>query len=120
MRFGYVVGEKDVILTRQRSEHVGRGQHLIAVFGEFEIGDHLRMQKAHQIAEYREFEAGHDLFGHRRAADHMAALEHERLQPGAGEVGAAGQPIVAAPDDDGVVPLRHARELLTTFIALKF
>ena len=65
------------------------------------------MQQAHQVAEDGEPEAGHDLFGDGRAADDRAALEHQRLLAGAGEIGAAGQPVVPAADDDGVVSLDH-------------
>ena len=77
------------------------------------------MQQAHQIAEDGELEAGHDLLRHRGAADHVPALEHERLQAGASEIGAAGQPVVAAPDDDGVVALRHAARTLGDFACIK-
>ena len=38
----------------------------------------------------------------RRAAEALAALEHEHRLPGAGEVGRGGQPVVAAADDHRV------------------
>ena len=39
----------------------------------------------------------------RRAADDRAGLEHERAQPGLGEVGRGDQPVVPGADDDRVV-----------------
>ena len=46
--------------------------------------------------------AGEGLAG-RRAADDRAGLEHERAQPGPGQVGRGHQPVVPAADDDRVV-----------------
>ena len=111
LRLGDIVGEDDVIIARQHAEHVGRRQHLVTVFGEFEIGDDPRVQEAHQIAEDGKLEAGHDLLGHRRAAEHGATLQHQRLQAGAREIGAAGQSVMAASDDDRVIALRHVSVL---------
>ena len=65
------------------------------------------MQQAHQIAEDGEVEAGHHLLGHGRAAEHVAPLKHQRLQAGAREIGAAGQSVMAASDDDRVIPFGH-------------
>ena len=47
--------------------------------------------------------SGEYLFGDRGAAEHMAPFQHEHALPRAGEVGGAGEAIVAAPDDDDVV-----------------
>ena len=46
---------------------------------------------------------GPELLGDRRAADEMAALEDQRLQPVFGEVRRVHQAVVAAADDDRVV-----------------
>ena len=68
----------------------------------------FRMQQAHRAAERGELEAGHRLLGDRGAAEHLAAFEHQRTQPGAREIGAAGQAVVAAADDDRVVTFGQA------------
>ena len=46
---------------------------------------------------------GTDLFGHRRAAQDVASLEHDDTRAGAREVRGAGQAVMSAADDDGVV-----------------
>ena len=74
-------------------------------FGQLEVADDLGPQQADDVAEDREPEAREDLLGDRRAAEDVALLEDERLQPGAGEVGGADQAVVAAADDDRVVGL---------------
>jgi len=44
-----------------------------------------------------------DRFGDGRAAERGAALEHQTRAPRQCEVGACGEPVVAASDDDRVV-----------------
>ena len=107
LRLGDVVRENDALPPVDRPEHVGRRQDLKAVPLEVEIGDDFRMQQAHQVAEGRGPEAGRERFGDGRATDDRAALEHQRLLAGAGEIGGAGQPVVSGSDDDGVVSLDH-------------
>ena len=101
------VAEHDVVAAPERTEHVGGGQHLEAVAAEIEVGDHLRVQQAHQVAEHAEPEAGDDLLGDRGPADHVAALEHDGAQSRAREVAAAHESVVAATEDDGVVAVGH-------------
>ncbi len=43
------------------------------------------------------------LLAHGRAAEDVAALEHEHLAAGLGQVGGARQAVVPAADDDGIV-----------------
>ena len=62
-------------------------------------------EQADDVAEDREAEAREELLGDGGAAEHVALLEDEGLQPGAGEVGRADEAVVAATDDDGVVGL---------------
>ena len=95
-----------VVLRRERAVH---RQDLQSEPGQLEVADDLRSQQTHDVAADRELEAGEDLFGNRRAAEHIAALEHECLLASLGEVGGAGQPVVAAADHDGVVARRHGR-----------
>ena len=71
-----------------------------------ELADDLRPQQRHDVRADRELEAGEDLLGDRGAAEHVPALEHEHLAARARQVGGAGQPVVAAADDDRVVSSR--------------
>ena len=71
-----------------------------------EVADDLGTEQAHDVGEDRELEAREDLLGDRRAADQVAALEHEHRSPGAREVRRGDEPVVPAADDDRVVPVR--------------
>ena len=68
-----------------------------------ELADDLRAQQRDDVGADREAEAGKHLLGDGRAAEHVPALEHEHLAPGAREIGGGGQAVVAAADDDRVV-----------------
>ena len=76
--------------------------------GKVQLADDLGPQQRDDVREDREAEAREDLLGHGRAAEDVAPLEDERLHPGPGQVRGRDQPVVAAADDDRVVPLRHA------------
>ena len=83
------------------------GQDVEAVARQVELADDLRPEQRHDVREDREAEAREDLLGHRRAPEHVAALEHDGLQPRAREIGGADQAVVAAADHDRVVALGH-------------
>ena len=72
-------------------------------FGQLEVVDDVRPQQAQGVRERREPEARAELLGDGRAADEVAPLEDQRLEPGLREVGAVDEAVVAAADDDGVV-----------------
>ena len=61
-------------------------------------------------------EPGRELLGHAAAADELAALEDQRLQPGAGEVEAGDETVVAPADDHGVVAVRCRHQLSSRLI----
>ena len=48
-----------------------------------------------------------DLLGRRHAADGMVLIDDERPQARPRQVAGAGQAVVAGPDDDRVIELRH-------------
>ena len=60
-------------------------------------------QQRDDVGADRELEAREDLFGDGRAAEHVAALEHEHLLARAREIGGVDEAVVAAADDDDVV-----------------
>ena len=73
-----------------------------------ELADDFRAQQRDDVRADGELEAREDLFRHRRAAEDVAALEHQHLAAGARQVGGGRQAVVAAADDDDVV--LHARD----------
>ncbi len=100
---GVVLAHQQVVAVLHRAE---RGRHQDrheAVLDEVEVLDDVGPQEAERVRERREPEARPELLGDRRAADQVASLEDERPQPGLGQVGAVGQAVVAATDDDRVV-----------------
>ena len=58
-----------------------------------------------------------EFLGHRRAADHLAALEHLHAQAGHREIGRADQAVVAGADDDdvGILTFRFKRMIPSVY-----
>ena len=89
---------------------IGRGQEILraalddaqAVSASLQVGDDLRIEQADGVGRDRIAEAGMEFLGHRGAADHLAALDHLHAQARHGEIGRAGEAVVARPDDDNV------------------
>ena len=75
---------------------------LVAVAVQRELLDHERVQEPGEVGARRDRVARPRLLERARAADLVAALEHEHAAAGAGEVGGGGQPVVPRADDDGV------------------
>jgi hypothetical protein len=101
-----VVHPPQVIAVEWRERAVQR-EDLQSVPGKLEVPDDLGPEQADHIGGHAEPEPGEDLLGHRSSAQHVPALQDERLQAGSRQVGRGDQAVVAAPDDDGVVRLGH-------------
>ena len=86
-----------------RAEHIGRRQNRQSEFAQLELPDYLRVQNAHDIRECRRPESWRKLLGDGCAADEGSAFEYEDLLARPGEIGTAGQAVVAAADNNGVV-----------------
>ena len=97
----------EVVAVRHGREGAVEGQDLEPVPRQVQLADDLGPQQRHHVRADRELEAGEDFLGHGRAAEHVAALEHEHLLAGAGQVGGGDEAVVAAADDDRVVGLGH-------------
>ena len=99
---------------------VGKGEHERGVRPregetetlELQIRDDLRLERAGGVG-HRRAVAGKELVLRAGAADDVALLEHEHVDACTGEVGGAGEAVVAATDDDDLVPPHSC----TTFIA---
>ena len=74
-----------------------------AMAGEFEVADHFRVEQTHGVGGDRIAETGMELLGDRGATGDRVLLKHHDPQAGAGEIGRAGQSIVAAADEGDVV-----------------
>ena len=107
---GVIVDAPQVVAVRHRRERAVERQDLEAVPRQVELADDLGPQQRDDVRADRELEAREDLFGDRRAADHVPPLEHQHLAPGPRQVGGVDEPVVAAADDDDVVG-RHGRML---------
>jgi hypothetical protein len=75
---------------------------------EVEVVDDPPAQQRQRVRARRRAHAGPQLLGHARAADDLAPLEHEDVEPGARQVGGADQAVVARSDDDGVAHAARA------------
>ena len=90
---------------------LGRVAHerAVAVARQRELLDHQRVQQADEVRARADDEAGiaERPFERARAADLIAALEHEHRPARPREVGGGGEPVVASADDDGVPGTRR-------------
>ena len=105
-RAAVIVHAPEIVAVRHRRERAVERQHFEAVAGQIEIADDLRAQQRHDVRADRDVEAGKHFLGHRRAAEHVPALEHEHTAARARQIRRVRQPVVAAADDDDVV-LHH-------------
>ena len=99
-----VIEEQDRPAIRRKRAEGGIERHrLVAEARELEVGDHLGLEHRHHVGGARHALSGPDLLGHACPAQDVAALEHARVEPGAGQISGAGEPVVPAADDDRVV-----------------
>ena len=96
-RLRVVVDAPQVVAVRHRRERAVERQDLEAVPRQVELADDLGPQQRDDVGADGELEAGEDLLGDRRAAEHVAALEHEHLPPGARQVGGVVRPLWPPP-----------------------
>ena len=94
---------QQIAAVRQRQEVHGRPlDDAESVPVQVEIGDDLGVEQADRVGGDGVAEAGVELFGDRRAADHGPPFEHLHLQARAGEIGGADETVMAAADDHDV------------------
>jgi hypothetical protein len=70
---------------------------------ELHVADNLRLEQAHRVARRRIAIARQEFVGDRRAANLVGRLDQGDLQPLAGEIISAGQPVVPRANDNRVV-----------------
>jgi hypothetical protein len=102
-RLRVVVDAPEVIAVGHRRERPIERENLEAVPWQIQLTDDLGPQQRHHVRADGVLEARIDLFGHRRAAQHVAALEDEDLPPRSRQVRGVDEPVVSAADDDDVV-----------------
>ena len=93
---GVVLAHQQVVAVLHRTERARHQDRHEAVLDQLEVLDDVGPEQAERVRERREPEARSELLGDRRAADEVPPLEHERSQPGLGQVGAVGQAVVSA------------------------
>ena len=98
-----VVPELDARSVEEGDEEaVDGGSPLEAAGGKVELLDDQRVQEAGEVGAGRHAHAGEWLLDGAGSADPVAGLENEDALAGAGEVGGAGESVMAGSDDDGV------------------
>ena len=103
MRLAMVVHAPEIIAVRHGRERAVERKNFQAMARQIEVANDLRPQQRNYVGADRELEAGKDFFGDGRAAEHMAALEHQNFLAGAREISGVDQAVVAAADHDYVV-----------------
>ena len=77
---------------------------------QLQLPNDLGAQQAHHVGKFREAIAGKDFLGHGGAADDVAAFQDHHLLPGARQIGAGDEAVVARTDHDRIVVVGcHAR-----------
>ena len=97
------LGERAAVLEGRPEVRVGH-EDLEAVAAQVELVDHDAVEQADDVRARADDVArvGERALERARAAEPLAPLEHEDGLAGAGEVGRAREPVVAAADDHGV------------------
>src|SRR3954468_16249832 len=108
-RFVRIRPAPEVIAVVHRRDGAFERQYLQSVTRQLEIANDLRSQQADHVRKDRKLETRKNFLGYCGSADEMAALEHDNLAPGAGEVRRRNESIVTAAHDDHVIALRHWR-----------
>ena len=103
VRLAMIVHAPQIISAGHGRERAVERKNFQAVAGKIEVANNFRPQQRHDIRANRKFEAGKDLFGAGRAAEHVPPFEHENFLAGARQIGGVDEAVVAAADDDHVV-----------------
>ncbi len=98
-----ILPEQDVITVLHRGKRGRHQERHEAVLGELQLVDDVRAEQRQCIGERREPEARMQLFGDGGSAHEVAAFDDQGLEPLLGQIGAVGEPVVAATDHDCVV-----------------
>ena len=101
--FAVVVHAPQVIAAGHGRERAIERENLEAVAREIEVANDFRPQERDDVRADRKFESGKNFFGAGRAAEDVAALEHQNFLSSAREVGCVDEAVVAAADHDYVV-----------------
>ena len=99
----HITAEYNVIVGTDGAEQISGRQYGEPKFSQGEVPNNLRMEQAHHVGECRRPETGRELFCNRRTANHMATLKYQCILTGLCEIRTAGQAVVAAADNYGVV-----------------
>ena len=111
-RLGAILPHEEMAAVGKRGEECGiLGVHLVAEARQLQFPHDAFLQQAGEVRGGGDAIARPDLLGDRAAAHQFAPLQYQHLAPAARQVGGRHQTIVAAADDDGIVP-GHDSEFL--------
>ena len=107
-----VVVDAPQVVVVERGERAVEGQDREAVARQLQLAHDLGPKQRDDVRGDAEPEPRHDLLGDGGASEDVAALEHDDAEPGACQICAADEAVVAAADDDRVVALLHRGAML--------
>ncbi len=112
MRLAVIVHAPQMVAVRHRSESAVERQDLKSVAGKIEVANNLGPQQRDDVRANGKLEAGKNFFRASRAAEDVAALEHQDFLSRFRQIGGVGEAVVASAHHDHVV-LRTARNSKT-------
>ncbi|CAO3300672.1 hypothetical protein LMG26824_03144 [Stenotrophomonas maltophilia] len=102
---------QQVAVVGQWQEVVGRARdNAQPMRMQLQVFDHLRLQQRHRVRRHRVAEAGMELLGDRRSAEHAAPFKDQHLLSGLRQIGRTDQAVVATPDDDCIPGHQHLKK----------
>src|SRR5436190_7246109 len=108
-----IVDAPEVIAIRHRRERAVEWKNLKTVPRQIEFANNFRAEQGDDIGANRKLEAGKNLLGDRRAAEHMTPLKHQHTLARARQISRIHQAVVAAADDDDVVVRFHVAQAVS-------
>src|SRR6185369_6697763 len=92
-----------IVAVGHRRERAVEWKDLETMSRQVELANNLWSKQRNDVRTDRKLEPGKHLLRHRRAAQHMPALQHQNLFPRAREIRGIHQTVMPAPDHDDVV-----------------
>ena len=102
-RHAVIVDAPQVVAVGHGREGAVERQDFKAVPGQIEFANDLRPQQRHHVGAHGKLEAGENLLGDGRAAQHVPPLQNQDFLPRSCQIGCVDQAIVAAANHDGVI-----------------
>ena len=102
-RAGVIVDAPEIIAVGHRRERAVERKNFETVSRQIKLANDLGTQQGNNVRADGKLEARKHFFGHRRAAEHMTALEHQNFFSGARKISGINQTVMSAANHDDVV-----------------